>query len=79
MIAAVGRVAQLRAAIASFSDFTEGNDPYGEHDFGALEFFGAKLLWKNDYCRPKHDTHAPVRGNIELCGRVLTVMLAAEY
>jgi hypothetical protein len=77
--AAVARVAQLRNALASFAAFTEGNDPYGEHDFGTVELFDAKLFWKIDYYHPDHDTHAPVPSNIELCRRVLTVMLAEEY
>jgi hypothetical protein len=77
--AALERSARLRAAIALFSDFTEDNDPHGEHDFGALEIFGAKLFWKIDYYHPEHDTHAPVPSNIDLCRRVLTVMLAEEY
>ena len=76
---AIARYQQLRAAIASFTDFSADNDPHGEHDFGALELFGAKLFWKIDYYHPDHDTHAPVPSNIELCRRVLTVMLAEEY
>ncbi len=76
---AVERVTALRAAIAQFSDWDEGNDPYGEHDFGAFEFLGKHLFFKIDYYHPDHDTHAPVPSNIELCRRVLTVMLAEEY
>jgi hypothetical protein len=77
--AAVARTAQLRGALASFAEFPEDNDPYGEHDFGALELFGAKLFWKIDYYHPDHDTYAPVPSSTELCRRVLTVMLAEEY
>lgn len=73
------RVNQLRTAIATFAKFTESNDPYGEHDFGAFELFGAKMFWKIDYFHPEHDSHAPIASNIELCRRVLTVMLAEEY
>jgi hypothetical protein len=76
---ALERLVALRAAIGSFADFTEGDDPYGEHDFGAFELFGQKLFWKIDYYHPDHDTHAPVPSNIELCRRILTVMLAEEY
>jgi hypothetical protein len=76
---ALERLAALRAALASFSDFSENNDPHGEHDFGAFELFGQRLFWKIDYYHPDHDTHAPVPSNIELCRRILTVMLAEEY
>lgn len=44
--AAATRATQLRAALASFADFSEDNDPYGEHDFGTLALFGARLFWK---------------------------------
>lgn len=76
---AQARVAQLRAALASFADFSEDNDPHGEHDFGTIEMSGAKLFWKIDYYHPDRDTYAPVPFNIELCRRILTVMLAEEY
>ena len=69
----------LRRAIATFGDWTEGNDPYGEHDFGAFVLFGQTLFFKIDYYHPDHDTLAPEPGNVELCRRVLTVMLADEY
>ena len=73
------RVTALRAAIAQFSDWDEGNDPYGEHDFGAFDLLGERLFFKIDYYHPDHDTHAPVPSNIELCRRVLTIMQADEY
>jgi len=73
------RVAALRAAIATFSNWSEDNDPYGEHDFGAFDLFDHRLFFKIDYFHPDHDTRAPVSSSIELCRRVLTVMLAEEY
>jgi len=73
------RAAALRDALALFNDWDSGNDPYGEHDFGALELFGARLFFKIDYYHPENDTLAPVPSNIDLCRRVLTVMLADEY
>jgi hypothetical protein len=76
---ALQRVAALRAAIATYSDWSEDNDPHREHDFGAFALFGECLFFKIDYYHPDHDTLAPVPGNIELCRRVLTVMLADEY
>ncbi len=35
--------------VATFSDFTEENDPHGEHDFGSFEVAGRKFFWKIDY------------------------------
>ncbi|MCU1483118.1 MAG: hypothetical protein JWQ19_3904 [Subtercola sp.] len=76
---AMGRVAALRAALAAFSNWSGDNDPYGEHDFGAFELFGARLFFEIDYYHPDHDAYSTVPSSIELCRRVLTVMLAEEY
>lgn len=35
--------------VRDFSDFTEDNVPYGEHDFGSFEILGTKIFWKIDY------------------------------
>lgn len=63
--------------IRRFNQFTEENDPYGEHDFGAVYWLGEKVFWKIDY----YD-QALKYGEDPLsskCRRVLTVMLASEY
>jgi hypothetical protein len=38
---------QSRAALndAAFKDFSAGNDPHNEHDFGAIEVDGNKIFW----------------------------------
>ena len=54
--------------VKEFSTFTEDNDPWHEHDFGAFEYKGEKMFWKID-------DH---RGN-EGYNLVLTVMLASDY
>jgi hypothetical protein len=73
------KLAQLRNALANFDHWHVGNDPYGEHDFGAFDLFGEKLFFKIDYYHPDHDTLAPVPSSVELCRRVLTLMRADEY
>ncbi|SCW95429.1 DUF3768 domain-containing protein [Ancylobacter rudongensis] len=35
--------------VRRFDKFDEGNDPYGEHDFGAFEIDGQRYHWKIDY------------------------------
>lgn len=68
------------AAVHGFEDFTDDNDPYGEHDFGSFELGGEKLFWKIDVyadatCRAGADApHDPAKSY-----RVLTIMLASEY
>lgn len=68
---------EILTKVRSFSDFTEDNDPYGEHDFGAFTVGGVKLFWKIDYydaeLKAWCDPLSPE------CNRVLTIMLAEEY
>jgi hypothetical protein len=62
--------------VATFSAFTEDNDPHGEHDFGSFALCSRKFLWKIDlYEEPdvKDPNGEPV------VNRVLTIMLAEEY
>ena len=70
---------KLFEAIRSFDDFSSDNDPYGEHDFGALDFEGARVFWKLDYYSPDmmHGSEDPT--DIDKTVRVLTIMLAEEY
>ena len=35
--------------VVYFDDFNEGNDPYGEHDFGSFELCNRRFFWKIDY------------------------------
>ena len=35
--------------VKTFNDFSQDNDPYGEHDFGAFDFEGDRVFWKIDY------------------------------
>lgn len=65
--------------VKSFRDFTDDNDPWEEHDFGAFTVDGERLYWKIDYLSRDDETHAPDASNPELTRRVLTIMLAEEY
>jgi hypothetical protein len=67
----------LMYEVCRFNEFTEDNDPYGEHDFGSIVWHGEKVFWKIDY----YD-QALEYGEDPLspdCRRVMTVMLASEY
>ena len=66
-------------AVASFSDFSPDNDPYGEHDFGAVEVDGEKLFFKIDYYDPTLTMHTSDPADPKVTRRVLTIMLASEY
>lgn len=64
-------------AVRHFSEFTEENDPYGEHDFGSMKLEGETMFWKIDYYDPSFELWCdPLHPE---CERVLTVMLAEEY
>ena len=73
------RGVELATRLAGATDFDEGDDPYGERDFGAFELWGERLFWKIDYFHPERDEHSPVKWRAELTRRAVTVMLASEY
>lgn len=66
-------------AVRTFNAFSDDNDPWGEHDFGAVEVEGEKVFFKLDYYDPsmKHGSENPA--NEGSTHRVLTIMLASEY
>ena len=74
-----GALVEAMTSLATFSDFSPGNDPYGEHDFGAFTVAGRQLFWKIDYYAPGFDGAAPDPADETTCVRMLTLMLAEEY
>ncbi len=72
--------AELLGRVQRFDQFTEDNDPYGEHDFGAIDHpHAGRVFWKIDYYDPSktYGSNDPL-DTTKTC-RVLTVMLASEY
>ena len=65
--------------LQTYDQFNQDNDPYGEHDFGVLEYAGEKLFWKIDYydLNVQYGSEDPTDPK-QTC-RVLTLMLANEY
>ncbi|THD60598.1 DUF3768 domain-containing protein [Phenylobacterium sp.] len=72
-------VRQAVMAVGSFTDFPEGDDPYGERDFGAFDLARERLIWKIDY----YDRHlrdaSPDPADPGVTRRILTLMLASDY
>jgi hypothetical protein len=66
-------------AVREYSAFNEGNDPYGEHDFGSFVLDGENLFWKIDYYDPLFDGHSRDPADAAVTRRVLTILLAEEY
>ena len=72
-------VAAAVSAVRAFTAFAHDNDPYGEHDFGALDLQGARLFFKLDYYDLDLKWHSPDATDPAVTNRVLTIMLASEY
>jgi hypothetical protein len=69
-------VAGVYEQVKRFDAFDDGNDLYGEHDFGSFQHCGETLFFKIDlYEEPN------VKGphGEPVVTRVLTIMLAEEY
>jgi len=65
--------------VAHFSDFTQDNDPHGEHDFGSFTLVGRQFFWKIDYYDSRCEFGSEDPADPDKTTRVLTVMLAEEY
>lgn len=70
---------RLIAAIQRFSDFSPGNDPYEERDFGTVQLGTERYFWKIDYYDLDLRYASPDPGDPAVTIRVMTVMRADEY
>lgn len=71
--------AQILNQVRAFSAFTNENDPFNEHDFGAFEFGEDTIFWKIDYYDPTMTYGSDDPANPAKTTRVMTIMLASEY
>ncbi|MBU2582290.1 MAG: DUF3768 domain-containing protein [Alphaproteobacteria bacterium] len=71
--------AEIVSAVRAFSTFNQDNDPWGEHDFGALEFRDQRVFFKIDYYDPTRAMHSVDPTDPTRTERVMTIMLADEY
>lgn len=70
-------IGDIFIAVQKFSDFTDDNDPYDEHDFGSFVCHSNRVFWKIDYYT--NDLSGGCDPLDPNCRRVLTIMLAEEY
>ncbi len=70
---------KLFSAVMHYDEFTEGDDPYGEHDFGKVVIDGQTFFWKIDYYDTRMEYGSEDPANPHVTTRVLTIMLASEY
>ena len=80
-IAALDEATRQRifAAVQSFDAFDEDNDPWHEHDFGAVEVDGKRVFFKIAYYDLTRAMHSDDPANPSKTERVMTIMLASEY
>ena len=80
-IAALGPEATMRIidAVRAFEAFDTDNDPWGEHDFGALTVDGERVFFKFEYYDLERAMHSADAADPAVTERVLTIMLAEEY
>lgn len=69
----------IREKVERFDAFTEDNDPYGEHDFGAFDHNSNKVFWKIDCYAPDMKWGSEDPADPSKTIRVLTIMLAEEH
>ncbi|NJM00164.1 MAG: DUF3768 domain-containing protein [Synechococcaceae cyanobacterium SM2_3_2] len=72
-------VSDLLQIVRQFYDFNEDNDPYEEHDFGAIDYNGEKYFWKIDYYDQNLKNLSPNPADPTQTRRVLTIMHSSEY
>ena len=65
--------------VVEFDDFNEGNDRYGEHDFGSFELCNRRFFWKIDYFDERVEFGSEDPADPQKTTRILTIMLASEY
>jgi hypothetical protein len=80
-VAALGAAAvrEIFVSLAAFCDFTEDNDPWGEHDCAVMTVGDHKIIWKIDYYDRSRRYLSPDPSDPKITLRVLTVMLSSEY
>jgi hypothetical protein len=71
--------AAILAKVMLHSEFTEDDDPHGEHDFGAFDHNGERIFWKIDCYDPTMQFGSEDPADEAKTVRVLTIMLASEY
>jgi hypothetical protein len=69
-------VRQVLTAVARFDDFSEDNDPWGEHDCAVLAVDGRRVMFKHDLYE---DPEIKGADGQPVTTRVLTIMLAEEW
>lgn len=71
--------ASLFYAVREYAAFAAEDDPYGEHDFGALTRKRVRYFWKIDYYNLDLNGASPDPADCAFTVRVMTIMREDEY
>jgi hypothetical protein len=72
-------LARVLALVRDYDQSKPGDDPYGEHDFGAVEADGVTVFWKIEYYDIDLHNGSSDPADPAVTTRVLTIMLAEDY
>ena len=75
----LGEQLAIVAAVMVFENFDADNDPYDEHDFGALRVGAHRVMFKVEYYDRSERVHSPDPSDAAVTSRIMTIMLAEEY
>ena len=70
---------EIVAKVRAFEDFSDDNDPHGEHDFGSFEHGSERIFWKIDYYDAALEQGSEDPADPQVTARVLTILLALEW
>lgn len=76
---APGFALRATACVQAHIDFPEGDDPHGEHDFGAFDLDGHRMFWKIDHYDKDMVYSAEDPTDRANTVSVLTIMFASDY
>jgi len=79
-----GKISAIVKRVKEYDTFDapglhDGNDPNGEHDFGAFDFEGVTYFWKIDYYADTSYRYGAENPADPTTARVLTIMAASDY
>jgi Protein of unknown function (DUF3768) len=72
-------IAAILRKVREYNDFTEDNNPHGEHDFGAFKHGDKRIFWKIDYHGPDLVGGSEDPADLTKTVRVLTIMHSWEW
>ena len=72
-------IIQILTKIRDYDDFHKGNDPYGEHDFGAFDQDEERILWKIDYYDQNLEFGSENPADPTITKRVMTIMQPQDW